>query len=147
MTVEIRAAGEDDFFAWLPLFDEYCRFYEHELDDAKALIVWNWLRDEGHPLEAVLAVDDEGTPIGLAQYRPTPDTLTATTGITLDDLYVVEAHRTSGVGRALIEHVHARAAALGGGVSWVTRPDNADAIRLYDSLAERAPWITYEMGA
>ena len=147
MTVEIRPAGEDDFFGWLPLFDEYCRFYERELDDAKALIVWNWLRDETHPLEAVLAVDEEGTPIGLAQFRPTPDTLSATTGITLDDLYVAADHRTSGVGRALIEHVHARAAALGGGVNWITSPSNEDAIRLYDSLARRTDWVTYEIGA
>ncbi|WP_394551787.1 GNAT family N-acetyltransferase [Agromyces sp. MMS24-JH15] len=147
MTYEIRAAGEEDFFGWLPLFDDYCRFYEHELDDAKALIVWNWLRDEAHPLDAVLAVDEEGTPIGLAQFRAAPDTLTATTGYVLDDLWVRPDHRTSGIGRSLIEHVHGLAAAHGGGVTWITRPDNEDAIRLYDSVAQRTEWVTYEMGA
>ena len=36
MPTEIRPAGDDDFFGWLPLFDAYCRFYETDLDDAKA---------------------------------------------------------------------------------------------------------------
>jgi GNAT superfamily N-acetyltransferase len=148
MHTEIRPAGDDDFFGWLPLFDAYCRFYETDLDDAKALIVWNWLRDEANPLQALLAVDEEGTPIGLAHYRSAPQTLTASVGIVLDDLFVDEAHRRSGVARALIEHVRERAAELGtGGVSWVTAADNAEAQRLYDELATRTTWVTYEMGA
>jgi GNAT superfamily N-acetyltransferase len=148
MPTEIRPAGDDDFFGWLPLFDAYCGFYETDLDDAKALIVWNWLRDEGNPLQALLAIDDDGTPIGLAHYRPAPDTLAATTGIVLDDLYVDEAHRRSGVARALIEHVRERAAELGtGGVSWVTAADNTEAQRLYDDIATRTSWVTYELGA
>ena len=78
MAHEIRLAGDDDFFGWLPLFEAYCEFYDTELDDAKALIVWNWIRDEHDPLQAALAVDDEGTPVGLAHFRVVPDTLRAT---------------------------------------------------------------------
>ena len=60
---------------------------------------------------------------------------------------VDEAHRHSGVARALIEHVRERAAELGsGGVSWVTSADNEEAQRLYDELATRTSWVTYEMG-
>ncbi len=148
MTYEIRMAGDDDFFGWLPLFEAYCRFYETELDDAKALIVWTWLRDEAEPLEAALAVDEEGRPVGLAQFRTVPDTLTATRGIHLDDLYVDEGHRAAGVGKALIEFVHSRAAEIGsGGVSWMTAADNADAQRLSDELARRTNRVTYEMDA
>ena len=98
MAHEIRMAGDDDFFGWLPLFEAYCEFYETDLDDAKALIVWTWIRDEHDPLEAALAVDDEGTPVGLAQFRVVPDTLQATRGIHLDDLYVAEDARGTGVG-------------------------------------------------
>ena len=148
MTSEIRMVGDDDCFGWLPLFEGYCRFYETELDDAKALIVWNWIRDEADSLQAALAVDEEGRPIGLAQFRTVPDTLAATRGIHLDDLYVDEEHRAGGVGRALIEFVHARAAEIGtGGVTWITAPDNADAQRLYDQVAKRTSWVLYEMGA
>ncbi len=75
MAHEIRMAGDEDFFGWLPLFEAYCRFYETDLDDAKALIVWTWIRDEHDPLEAALAVDEDGTPVGLAQFRVVPDSL------------------------------------------------------------------------
>jgi GNAT superfamily N-acetyltransferase len=148
MNYEIRPAGDDDFFGWLPLFEAYCRFYETELDDAKALIVWNWIRDEAEPLQAALAVDDEGHPVGLAHYRAVPNSLAATRGMFLDDLYVDESARGSGIGRALIEFVHARAAEIGqGGVSWITAGDNAPAQQVYDQLAKRTSWVTYEMDA
>ena len=148
MTFEIRMAGDDDFFGWLPLFESYCRFYETDLDDAKALIVWNWLRDETEPLTAALAVDDEGRPVGLAHFRNVPSTLQATRGMFLDDLYVADDHRGSGIGWALIEFVHARAAEVGAaGVTWTTAADNVDAQRLYDELARRTSWVTYEMDA
>lgn len=148
MAYEIRLAGDDDFFGWLPLFESYCTFYETELDDAKALIVWNWIRDEHNPLQAALAVDEDGTPVGLAHFRQVPSTLTATNGMFLDDLYVDESRRGGGTGRALIEFVHARAAEIGhGGVSWITAADNEPAQRLYDTLATRTSWVTYEMDA
>ncbi|HEX6366050.1 MAG TPA: GNAT family N-acetyltransferase [Agromyces sp.] len=148
MTHEIRAVADDDFFGWLPLFEAYCSFYRTELDDAKALIVWKWIRDDDDPLQAVLAVDDEGTPVGLAHFRVVPDTLQATCGLQLDDLYVDERARGTGVGRALIEFVHARSLEVGtGGVTWITASDNTDAQRLYDQLATRTNWLTYEMGA
>ncbi len=148
MAHEIRMAGDDDFFGWLALFEAYCEFYEKELDDAKALIVWNWLRNERDPLEAALAVDEEGRPVGLAHFRVVPDTLEATLGIHLDDLYVETDARGVGIGRALIEFVHARSREVGSaGVSWITAADNTEAQRVYDELARRTTWVTYEMDA
>lgn len=148
MSYEIRTAGDDDFFGWLPLFAAYCEFYETELDDAKALIVWNWIRDESDALQAALAVDDDGRPVGLAHYRVVPDSLHATRGMYLDDLYVDESARSGGIGRALIEFVHARSLEVGtGGVSWITAADNAPAQRLYAELARKTNWVTYEMDA
>lgn len=147
MGYEIRPVRDDDFFGWLPLFEDYCRFYEQELDDMKALTVWTWLRDPANPLDGALAVDDEGSPVGLAHFRPVPDTLTATVGYSLDDLFVADSRRQGGVGRALIEYVHARSAERGSGrVNWITAADNEAAQRLYDTLGRRTSWVTYEMG-
>jgi RimJ/RimL family protein N-acetyltransferase len=147
MGYEIRPVRDDDFFGWMPLFEDYCRFYEQELDDMKALTVWTWLRDPANALDGALAVDDEGSPVGLAHFRPVPDTLTATVGYYLDDLFVAESQRQGGVGRALIEYVHARSAERGSGrVNWITAADNEAAQRLYDTLGRRTSWVTYEMG-
>jgi len=148
MAYEIRPAADGDFFGWLPLFEGYCRFYEHDLDDQKALIVWTWLRDPANPLQAALAVDDEGKPVGLAHFRPVPDTLTGTVGCFLDDLFVSEDVRGGGVGRSLIEFVHARSSELGSGsVSWITAADNAPAQKLYDSIGRRTEWVWYDLDA
>lgn len=148
MSYEIRPATDDDLFGWLPLFAAYCEFYETSFDDAKALSVWKWLRDEHHPLRVVLAIGAEGQPVGFAHFRAVPETLSATSGVFLDDLFVTPETRGGGVGRALIEHVHDQSALLGtGGVQWITAADNAPAQRLYDSLATRTSWVTYEMHA
>ena len=34
-----------------------------------------------------------------------------------------------------------------GGVAWITADDNATAQQLYDRIAKRTSWVTYEMGA
>ncbi|MDR5700687.1 GNAT family N-acetyltransferase [Agromyces aerolatus] len=147
MAYEIRPAADEDFFGWLPLFENYCTFYKEGLDDRKALTVWTWLRDPANPFEAALAVDEEGTPVGLAHFRPVPDSLTGTLAYFLDDLFVAEDTRGGGVGRALIEYVHARSAERGSGrVSWITAADNAPAQKLYDSLGRRADWVWYDLG-
>lgn len=146
MAIEIRPAVDEDFFGWLPLFESYCEFYKTDLDDRKALTVWTWLRDPANPFEAALAVNEEGTPVGLAHFRPVPDSLTGTVGCFLDDLFVADGVRGGGVGRALIDYVQARSAEIGSGhVSWITAADNAPAQKLYDSLAKRAEWVWYDL--
>lgn len=147
MAYEIRPVRDEDFFGWLPLFEGYCSFYEQELDDQKALTVWTWLRDPAYPLEGALAVDEAGTPVGLAHFRPVHDTLTATIGYFLDDLFVGDEHRQGGIGRALIEYAQARSAERGSGVlNWITAADNETAQKLYDALGRRTSWVMYEMG-
>jgi len=148
MAYEIRPAADEDFFGWLPLFEGYCAFYKQDLDDMKALTVWTWLRDPANPFEAALAVNEEGTPVGLAHFRPVPDSLTGTVGYFLDDLFVADEVRGGGVGRALIEYVHARSSQIGSGaVSWITAADNTSARKLYDSVGRRTDWVWYDLDA
>lgn len=146
MTLEIRPAGDDDFFGWLPLFATYCEFHDTAFDDAKALSIWNWLRDEHHPLRVVLAVDEADRPVGFAHFREEPRTLCAATGIHLDDLYVDESSRGTGIGRALVEHVRTVAASHGhGSVRGTIAANNDVAQKLCESLATRTSRITYEL--
>jgi ribosomal protein S18 acetylase RimI-like enzyme len=145
MTVSIRPLGERDFFAWLPLFEGYCRFYETDLDDTKALIVWQWLMDPAKTINGLVATDETGELIGLAHYRIEPDTLAARYGVYLDDLYTLPEHRGRGVGRTLIEALRRLAAERGYSVvRWITAADNEDAQTLYDSVASKTSWVTYE---
>jgi GNAT superfamily N-acetyltransferase len=68
--------------------------------------------------------------------------------VLMNDLYVDEAARGEGVGRALIEASAEIARERGANhLEWATRPDNATAQRLYDSTgAEKSTWLEYELG-
>ena len=54
--------------------------------------------------------------------------------------------RGRGVGRALINRLAELARERGAAkVRWVTAADNATAQRLYDDVAERTDWVTYDL--
>ena len=150
MSITVRPAADGDFFAWLGLYEKYAAFYETALTDEKALLVWSWLIDPGHEESALVAIDDEADDgnelVGLAHYREFARPLETDRGLFLDDLYVDEAVRGHGAGKALIEAVRdiAQERKLGV-VQWITAPDNETAIHLYDELGSRTSWVTYEI--
>jgi GNAT superfamily N-acetyltransferase len=62
----------------------------------------------------------------------------------LQDLFVSEAGRGHGLGRALIEAVYEKAKAAGASrVHWLTHTSNAQARILYDQVAENPGFIQY----
>jgi ribosomal protein S18 acetylase RimI-like enzyme len=59
-------------------------------------------------------------------------------------LFVADAARGSGIGRALIEHVYSDARRRGAsGVYWTTRESNHSAMGPYDRIADRSGFIQY----
>jgi ribosomal protein S18 acetylase RimI-like enzyme len=62
----------------------------------------------------------------------------------LEDLFVADAARGKGLGRALIEAVYARAeAANASRVYWLTQSSNTQARALYDKVADNLGFIQY----
>ena len=150
MSITVRPAADGDFFAWLGLYEKYAAFYKTALTDEKALLVWSWLIDPRHEENALVVVDDEADEdnrlVGLAHYREFARPLESDRGLFLDDLYVDESSRGHGAGKALIEAVRGIAQERKlGVVQWITAPDNETAIRLYEELGTRTPWVTYEI--
>ena len=146
MTASVRRVQENEFFTWLDLYVGYGEFYETPVTDEKALLVWSWITDPENELEAYFAVDDEGTPIGLAHVREFVRPLDGSKGLYLDDLFVSPDARGAGAGSALLEA--ARDAAKERGLSvvrWITAKDNETARRLYDKVAEKTKWVTYDL--
>lgn len=141
----VRFAADGDEARWRELFTAYGVFYETAFDRPVLDGVWRWIRDPEHPLICFLAEDARGRVIGFAHVREQSDTFTAGPGWYLDDLYTDENARGTGAGTALIDAIAAHAAAHGGGtLRWITAADNERAQRVYDRLAERTTWVTYE---
>ncbi|WP_223690360.1 GNAT family N-acetyltransferase [Leifsonia poae] len=145
MSIEVRPVADGDFFAWLGLYEEYAAFYETTLTDQKALLLWSWLTAPDHEEDGLVAVDGDRL-VGLAHIREFARPLEGDRGLFLDDLYVIEDARGKGIGRRLVDTVRARADERGlGVVQWITAHDNQTAQQLYDSLANRTSWVTYEI--
>lgn len=141
---EVRDIHEGDRDAWRRLFTDYGVFYETHFSETVLDGVWHWLMDAESDLCAVVATDG-GEVIGFAHYRSLPDTFTAAHEWYLDDLYVQPESRGSGAATGLIEAVAERAASDGGGkLRWITAADNTTAQSVYDKLATRTTWVTYE---
>ena len=143
--IEIRAVREQDRPDWCKLFASYGQFYEQQLSESVLDRVWGWLMDGDHPTSGLVAVRD-GQIVGIAHFRPYFRTLTGSPACFLDDLFVAPAERGRGVGRRLIEATSVLAERAGWDfVRWMTAQDNSQAQRLYDSVAERTEWLTYQL--
>jgi GNAT superfamily N-acetyltransferase len=142
----IRAAWPDDEAEWRELFRAYGVFYETAFTDNVLEAVWWQLLEDGSGVDALVAELD-GVVVGLAHYRSHPDTFSGGRDWYLDDLYVDPEVRGAGVATALIEHLIglARASEPAGTLRWITADDNARAQRVYDRIAKKTSWVTYEV--
>jgi GNAT superfamily N-acetyltransferase len=148
MSITIRPVREEDFFAWLELYAGYAAFYDTELTDEKALLLWSWLINPAHEENGYIAVDedDENRLVGLAHVREFARPLETDRSLYLDDLFVADDHRGQGIGHQLLEFLRAlakeRHLAI---IQWVTASDNETAQQLYETVASKTSWVTYEM--
>lgn len=145
MPVTIRPVTPEDHAAWQELFKGYAAFYKVEQTQAMRDTVWGWLNDPAHGSNCLLAVLD-GKVIGFTHYRPFASTLRAINNGFLDDLFVDPATRGSGAAQALIDAVADKGRENGWGViRWITADDNYRARSVYDRVATRTPWVTYDI--
>lgn len=142
--VTIGPLEDGDKGAWRRLYDGYADFYKVPMDDARAETLWGWLMDPAHVLTGLVA-RAEGEPVGLAHFRDMPSPLRGAVIGFLDDLYVDPAWRGSGAARALLEAVAEEGRRRGWPFyRWITQDDNYRARGLYDRMAMRTMWITYQ---
>jgi GNAT superfamily N-acetyltransferase len=131
--------------AWGRLYAGYAAFYKVEQTEAMRDTVWGWIHDPAHPVKAFVALDAAGTPVGLAHFRPFARPLRAAMGLYLDDLFVDPASRGGRLADLLIEAVAEEGRRQGATLlRWITADDNYRGRGVYDRLATRTMWITYD---
>jgi GNAT superfamily N-acetyltransferase len=146
MPLRIRPVAVSDEPQWSALYAGYRSFYGLPQDDDAVRTTWGWVSGGAHGLRGLVAVDEHGTLVGLANLRRFARPSTATVGFYLDDLFTAPSSRGAGVASALLREAAAVAAGEGASVvRWITATDNATARRLYDTVAVATPWVTYDM--
>ena len=147
MDAEIRPVTEEILPQVEPLIAAYQRFYEVEDIDRERNREF-FSRFIGTDREGwLLAAWQDEEVIGFGCYYRFLSSLLAVETVLMNDLYVVEAARGSGVGRALIEAGTGLAREAGAAwLEWNTAPDNRIAQALYDGTgAEKSTWVNYEL--
>ena len=141
----VRAIRRGDRERWAPLWRAYLDFYRAQWSLEVANATWARIFDPLEPVHAVVA-ERSGELIGFSHYLFQRSTWLINPQCYLQDLYVGEAERGGGVGRALIAAVVAAAKDAGAArVFWNTHETNAVARRLYDAVAERSGFIQYRI--
>ncbi len=145
MSVRVRRLEAGDKPAWLALFKGYIEFYAAAVPDDVIEITWRRLiaGEPGSPV-ALVAIDADDRPIGLAHLLFHRSTWSPTWYCYLEDLFVDPAQRSRGVGRALIEATYREADGRGcTRTYWATQETNYRARALYDRLATKSVFVQY----
>jgi GNAT superfamily N-acetyltransferase len=141
----VRAIERTDRAQWTPLWRAYLDFYRTQWSDEVANATFARIFDPLEPVHALVAERGDQL-IGLAHYLFQRSTWLLNSQCYLQDVYVGEAIRSRGVGRALIAAVVDAAREAGATrVFWNTQETNAVARRLYDKVGERTGFIQYRI--
>ena len=129
---------------WDRLYAGYAAFYKVEQTAEMRDRTWAWIM-EGR-IVCLMALDADGKPVGLAHIREFLRPLMSSVAGYLDDLYVDPDQRGAGTVQDLFDAAKALGQARGWSViRWITREDNYRARAVYDRLATRTNWVTYDL--
>ena len=148
MLITVANLSKDDKSQWALLYRAYADFYEVPMTDEILDQVWEWIFAEDYPFYALIAKNESNEAIGLMHYREMPSPLRgAKTGF-LDDLYVFPTFRGSGCVQVLFKKLKQIAKSEGWPfVRWITAENNYRGRAVYDKVAERTQWLTYQMNS
>jgi GNAT superfamily N-acetyltransferase len=140
----IRPIVVPDRPVWGALWCDYLAFYKTALPTAIYDLTFSRLLSPDHPDQNGLLAESDGAPVGLVHFIYHPHNWRAEKVCYLQDLFAAPDARGTGVGRALIEAVYARADADGcPSIYWLTQEDNHSARHLYDRVATLTPFVKY----
>lgn len=143
-SLTVRPVTPSDEARWRELFRGYREFYRLPESEDVVSRVWNWLMDPDHECQGLVAQSTDGI-VAIADYRRFSRPSTGTVGVWLDDLFTDPEARGLGSGRTLIARLQEIAADEGRSVvRWITADDNAQAQVLYDKVATKTNWVTYD---
>ena len=144
-TLIIRKPGPSEYEIWVKTYQSFLDFYQTGLEPEELQKVWSWISESHVPSLHCYFAEFAGEVIGLAHFREHVRPINASTVIYLDDLIVLPEHQGKGIGNQLIQAIKAYAKANNRPlIRWIIAKENLTAMRLYDSIATKTEWVTYE---
>ncbi len=144
----ITIVRDEDLDDLLPLMRAYCDFYEVAPSDAELLALSRALiADPQRDGIQLVARDGSRRAVGFATIYWTWQTLRAARAAVMNDLFVAESARGTGVAEALIAACADAARTHGAPhLLWQTAKDNHRAQAVYDRVGGRkSEWLDYDL--
>jgi GNAT superfamily N-acetyltransferase len=146
VNTSVRYVTAADEAVWRELWCDYLAFYETTRDEDVYAETWRRIHDPDEPMFAMVAETRYLGVVGIVNFLYHRFFWGPENRIYLNDLYVRPNVRGTGAGKAMIEAVveHAKEHDCGQ-VWWLTAEDNAVARKLYDGVATKAPFVSYQI--
>lgn len=143
--IVIRPLTAADHDAWRRLWTDYLTFYETSVsEEVYTTSFARLLSGASGEYQGLVAVVD-GQIVGIAHYLFHRFMWTVEDTCYLMDLFTAPNQRGKGVARALINAVHDSAKRNGIAMTyWNTQENNYKGRTLYDQVAVKVPFVTYE---
>lgn len=146
MAILVRDISPNDEAIWRQLWAGYLAFYKQSVPEGVSAHTWSMLFDDQSPYWGLVAEDETGV-IGFAIHQDQRSSWNTAPIVYLEDLFVADAARGSGAGRALMEEGMARGKEAGAcKYYWQTDTGNVTARHLYDNMTGGInDRVTYEL--
>lgn len=142
----IAVPTDADRPGWETLYVGYRHHYKRGPDPKAADTVWSWITDPDGPVFGRVAKTPDGRVVGMIHFREIPRPFGGVFGGYIDDIFVAEDARGTGVAEALVDTVTELGRARDWSeIRWITSDDNYRARAFYDRIATRSMWLTYEI--
>lgn len=143
----IRLMEPTDRAAFLAMWEEFVMTDPNEPGDrGMGPLNWDRMQDPASPLTGLVATDAAGRAVGFLLYAALPFTWSRGDVCYLEDIYVRESARGTGLGQRLIETLAAIGRERGWyKIFWMTQAHNLPAQRLYERVALRRDYIRYDL--
>jgi GNAT superfamily N-acetyltransferase len=142
----IRPLETADWEGWSALWAGYLEFYRADLPAETSRATFERLCESGDDLFGLLALDEDGSALGLANCVVHATTWSRQPKCYLEDLFVSPAARGSDLGQALLRAVKQAATDRDApDVYWHTQQYNGRARSLYDVVGRPTSFVVYEM--
>lgn len=146
MSMSVGPISAGDREQWEVLYHGYAEFYQVPMDARILNTVWGWIHDPDNPFFGLIAKDAQGRALGLMHCRQMPSPLRGALVGFLDDLFVAPGARGQGVVEALYEALEDLGREQGWPfIRWITAENNYRGRAVYDRLADKTHWVTYQL--